>query len=336
MRLQVSHLMLTGYRSSNDLASRPVLALDFGGTKLAAGIVVPAEGKLLGETRANTPPGGAQSSLRAMVTLASEARSQCDARRPRAVGVSFGGPVDSSGKIVVRSLHVAGWENFHLARHLEDTLGLPVYLDNDANAAALGEWRFGAGQGAQCVVYYTISTGVGGGIVFDGAIFRGAQGVAGELGHVVIDRDGPLCPCGHRGCVEALCAGPAIAARAEALLASHGPHEAPLLWKLRRHHGALSAKLVAEAARGGDVIARKVWHDVGRDLALGIADVANVLNPEAIVLGGGVAQAGELLFGPLLATLPEHVYPDAMKGLKVVPAALGEQVALFGAAALTF
>lgn len=310
-----------------------VLALDFGGTKLAAGIVDLDRSALVASDRISTPPGGAPASLDAMLGMARELLRGAERRGIRGVGVSFGGPVDAERNVVLRSLHVQGWEAFPIGAALASALHLDVALDNDANAAALGEWRFGAGRGASHMLYYTVSTGVGGGIISGGRLLRGARGVAGELGHVVVDRDGPRCPCGNRGCVEALCAGPAIARRALAALEGRmegrsllAPGGVPI--------DPMTAEIVADAARRGDDLALRVMGEVARDLATGIGAAVSALNPEVVVVGGGVSRAGPVLFDPLLRALPPFVFPASREGLDVRPAALGEHTGLFGAAAL--
>ena len=194
--------------------NNPILALDFGGTKLSAAVIndVPTnERPRWLEVRREFTPGGADATyeLAAMLRLA---RELLGGRMPAAVGVSFGGPVDFSSGTVRLSHHVAGWENFPLQARLRETFGAPAAVDNDANVAALGEHRFGAGRGVADLMYVTVSTGVGGGWVLGGRPWRGHDGMAGEIGHTVVDPAGPLCLCGKRGCVERLASGPYMAA----------------------------------------------------------------------------------------------------------------------------
>lgn len=310
-----------------------VLALDFGGTKLAAGVVDLEREALVASSRIPTPPGGAPASMDAMLGMARALLGGVERRGLRGVGVSFGGPVDADATVVLRSLHVEGWEAFPIGDALREALHLDVALENDANAAALGEWRFGAGRGAAHLLYYTVSTGVGGGIISGGRLVRGARGVAGELGHIVVDRDGPLCPCGNRGCVEALCAGPAIARRA--LAAIERPTEGKtLLAPGGVPRNPMTAKIVADAARRGDELSLRVMREVARDLATGIGAAVSALNPAVVVVGGGVSRAGPVLFEPLLRALPAFVFAASREGLEVRRAALGEHTGLFGAAAL--
>lgn len=312
---------------------RLCLALDFGGTKLAAGLVNLDGGTLVTHVRAPTPVGGgAAGSLRTMFQLGDAALQGLAGRPLHGAGVSFGGPVDAATGTVLRSLHVAGWDQVPLASLVSGHFGVVARMDNDANAAALGEWRFGVGRGSRCMAYYTLSTGVGGGIILGGTLFHGATGVAGELGHVIVDRNGPPCPCGNRGCVEALCSGPAIARRArEAVAQSSLP---TLLRDVGGGEASFTAATVAAAASQGDAVALAVWREVADDLAVGMGNVVNVLNLDRIVIGGGVAQAGTLLLEPLRAALPRYVFPAAYEPLDVRLSCFGGTSGLYGAAAL--
>ena len=207
------------------IASGLCLALDFGGTKLAAGLVNWRTGEVLRQARCATVGSrGARGQIADMLGLVEGELGLAGAGRPAidAVGVSFGGPVDTGRGIVLQSHHVEGWEGLPLAAELGATFHCPVYLENDANAVALGEYRYGAGRGARTVVYITVSTGIGGGIVLEGELWRGSHGVAGEVGHMVVRPGGPLCTCGNRGCLESLASGPSIARRAREALAGGG------------------------------------------------------------------------------------------------------------------
>jgi glucokinase len=279
-----------------------ILALDFGGTKLAAGLV-DAAGAVVAERRCPSPP-DAGGGYAAMLAMARELLAEAPAR-PAACGVSFGGLVAADGRTVRLSMHVAGWEQAPLAAWVERDLGLPCAVANDADAAALGEQRFGAGRGAALLLYLTVSTGVGGGVVAGGQLFRGAHALAGEVGHQCLDPHGPPCPCGRNGCLEALASGRAIA----------------------RAAGMPDAL----AAAAGDPAARQAWDTAMGWLGIGVANAANILNPDRVVIGGGVAGAGELLLGPVRAVAAARCLdPD----LRVELAALGPRTGLAGAAAV--
>lgn len=305
-----------------------VLGLDFGGTKLAAGLVDLAHGAVLARRALPTPvAGGAAASLDAMLAMARELMA--GAPSPvRGVGVSFGGPVAADGRTVRLSMHVAGWENLPLADRVEDTLGLPAAVANDGDAAALAEFHFGAGRGVQHLLYLTVSTGIGGGIIIGGRLHRGERAWAGEAGHQALKPDGPPCPCGRNGCLEALASGLSIAR--EARLRLRGAEGASSTLSAIPPD-ALTAQHVAEAAAAGDALARAVWNEAMGWLGVGIASAANLLNPGRVVLGGGLTRAGALLFDPVRHVVARRAMDPE---LTVVPAALGDDVGILGGAAL--
>ncbi len=302
-----------------------VLSLDFGGTKLAAGLVRLGSGDVVAAARCPTP-GDASAGYAAMLGMARELLTQ-SAEPVCAVGVSFGGPVEADGRTVRRSMHVPGWEAMPLANRLEADLALPATIANDADAAALAEQRYGAGRAIAHLLYLTVSTGIGGGIVIDGKIHRGARAWAGEIGHQVLDPDGPPCDCGRNGCLEALASGRAVARAAQAILAHAGTVDS-----LLRRHATITARDVTAAATAGDPAAQAVWGAAMTWLGIGIANAANILNPTRVIIGGGLTNAGPLLFEPVRQTVARRALdPD----LEIVPAALGEHVGLPAGAAVT-
>jgi glucokinase len=364
-----------------------IIGLDFGGTKLAAGLVNSSSGLVAAAARQPTPPGGAAASLAAMLDLA---RSLLDAqsatadhrplttdhpfdyaqgRRPPTaedrgsksedrgspdgsasssildprssnqssvvgrrssvvgVGVSFNGPVAADGRTVRRSMHIPGWDDFALAERLERELGAPTLIANDADAAALAEQRFGAGRGARHLLYLTISTGIGGGVIVDGRLHRGERAWAGEVGHMPLVPDGPPCACGRQGCLEALASGLSIARAARQRLRS-ATHSSRLQ---SLPADQITARDVAAAAAQGDELARAVWEEAMGWLGLGVAAAVNLLDPGRVVLGGGLTHAGALLFDPVRRVVAARALdPD----VEVVPAALGDDVGILGGAAL--
>jgi len=311
--------------------ARRVLSLDLGGTKLAVGVVNDA-GEALAERLRLTP---AQTSpaqvIQALLDMAEEAVQEVESGWSglAGVGISFGGPVDFAAGRTLTCHHLPGWESIPLRDEVADRLGLPAIMDNDANVAALGEARFGAARGRRHVLYLTVSTGIGGGLVLDGRPYRGAHSQAGEIGHIIIAPTGPPCTCGRRGCLEALASGPAIARAArEALRAG----EASSLAALPR--GELTARDVAQAADAGDELARGIMHAAGEALGVAIAAAANLLDPDIVVIGGGVSQAGDLLLAPAREALAAHAVTDIARRIEVVPGQLGPRGALLGAAAL--
>lgn len=306
-----------------------ILALDFGGTKLAAASLLAGQQNFLSRAVAYTAfPKSSKIDRETMLSLA---RTVLKGARPSAIGVSFGGPVRENG-VVVLSHHVSGWEDFPLSNWLSEYFDAPVAVENDANAAALGEWCYGAGQGIKYLFYATISTGIGGGIVIDGSIYRGADNLAGELGHMVIDPNGPLCSCGRKGCLEVLASGPAIARRVRELIDAW-PSEGRILRMFAGENlQNLSAREVSAAAQLGDRLALAVLQAAGEAIGLGLAQVITLLNPERIVLGGGVIKAGTLLLEPIVNAAKKYAFPGAR--VEIVTSKLGDDAPLWGAAIL--
>lgn len=320
---------------------RLLLALDFGGTKLTAGLAAAGERGWRAHRMVPSPPGSnAQSDLEIMMGLARDLLASPPSiplnsggdRGGAAVGVSFGGLVDAARGLVLLSHHVPGWEKFPLRDWLQDRFGVPAAVDNDANAGALGEHRFGAGQGYDSLMYITVSTGVGGGWILHGQPWRGADGMAGEIGHVVVDPDGPLCLCGKRGCVERLASGPYIAQRALEWLKAQ-PDRGHILRVLAGGDlNAITAKLVAQAAAQGDELAWEALEIAAWALGVGIGNAANLVNPACFVLGGGVTKAGQRFWEVVRRTAHQTALPEVH--FDVVPAALGDDAPLWGAIAL--
>lgn len=297
-----------------------VLGLDFGGTKLTAGVVDGLQGNVVDRLCIPTPP-DARQSLSAMLVLGQSLLSKMSPASVMGIGVSFGGLVCVDQRTVRISHHVAGWENFPLAEVLEQQFGLPAWVLNDADAAALGEHRFGAGQGVSNLLYLTVSTGIGAGIILEGDLYRGEHALAGEIGHMVLQPGGLLCPCGRHGCLEALASGRSVARQMEARLARNVASD----W----NKVEVTAKKVAEAAAAGDPLALAVWEEAMRWLGIGIANAANLLNPGRVVIGGGLSHAGGLLFQPVQAIVRQYALDPR---LEVIPARLGDDANLVGAA----
>jgi glucokinase len=298
------------------------LSFDFGGTKLSAGVVDGAALRLVApdwraRRRVFSPPSAdASYDIATMIGLGRELLAEENGRLT-AIGVSFGGPADFRSGLVRLSHHVPGWENVPLQAQLEAEFAVPVRLDNDANAAALGEYRFGAGRGADSLLYVTVSTGVGGGWVLNGRLWRGHEGLAGEIGHTVVDPAGPECLCGKRGCVERLASGPYMAAD----LAARGVVDGPI-----------TGQRVAELAAQGQPDALEILRRGAWALGVGLGNAANLLNPERIILGGGVTKSGDLWWRMVEETAVATTLPEIH--CAILPAALGDDAPLWGAVAL--
>ncbi|MGF2039962.1 MAG: ROK family protein [Nostoc sp. CmiVER01] len=313
-----------------------ILALDFGGTKLAAATVNVGSRKWLRYERRLSPANAnASTDLEIMRSLI---YSLLEDTKPAAIGVSFGGPVDTSTGMVRLSHHVAGWENIPLKGLLEEEFGIPVGVDNDANVAALGEHRFGAGQGYDSLFYITVSTGVGGGWILNGQPWRGTGGMAGEIGHIVVDPAGPVCLCGKRGCVERLASGPYMAQNVREILQKESSSRQVrqggevLRGLVGDDLTLLTGQLVSEAAAAGDNLAKEVLHKAAWALGVGIGNVANLMNPQRFVLGGGVMKAGENFWQVVRQVARETALPEV--NFEIVSAILGDDAPLWGGVAI--
>lgn len=307
-----------------------ILALDFGGTKHAAATVAFGERQWQQNRRVlSRPLGDASTDLAMMRSLVQDL---LHGEKPGAIGVSFGGPVDAATGTVRLSHHVRGWENTPLREMLEAEFGVPVSVDNDANVAALGEHRFGAGQKFSSLLYITVSTGIGGGWILNGHPWRGAEGMAGEIGHMVIDPAGPLCLCGKRGCLERLASGPYIAQQAEEWLRLHPLQGSVLRTLVRDSREVIDAQIVSQAAAQKDEVAKKVLERAGWAMGVGIGNVANLINPQRFVLGGGVTKAGDQFWQVVRRVAKETALPEVH--FDIVPAGLGDEAPLWGAVAL--
>ncbi len=309
-----------------------ILALDFGGTKLAAATVNLGSRQWLGYERRFSPvDANANTDLEIMRSLI---HSLLQDTKPTAIGVSFGGPVDATTGTVRLSHHVAGWENIPLKDLLEQEFNVPAYVDNDANVAALGEHRFGAGQGYNSLFYITVSTGVGGGWILNNQPWRGAGGMAGEIGHIVVDPAGPVCLCGKRGCVERLASGPYMAQNAREVLAQTPSRTAGKILRnlVEDNLELLTGKLISDAAAAGDDLAQDILRQSAWALGVGIGNIANLINPQLFILGGSVTKAGTQWWEILRQVARETALPEI--DFEIVPAALGDDAPLWGAVAL--
>jgi glucokinase len=247
----------------------------------------------------------------------------------RCFGVGAPGPLDPVAGVVFEAPNLPGWKNLPLKAKLTNRLGWPVVIGNDANMAALGEWQHGAGRGTTNLIYLTISTGVGGGVITNGELLLGHRGLAAELGHLTVQPDGPRCGCGQRGHLEAVASGTAIA-RAARQRIDDGEDSA-----LAGLDEPLTAELVGRAAQAGDELAAAVIREAAEWLGLALASFAHLFNPEVFVLGGGVSQLGALLFDPIQQSLQNNIMdPSYLDGLQILPAALGDDAGLVGAMVL--
>ncbi|MBV6431612.1 MAG: putative fructokinase [Bryobacteraceae bacterium] len=275
------------------------LVIDVGGTKFTVA-VFKDQRIILRDTRATDREAGRDWMLGQIATMAGHWAKHVPLDR---CGIGFGGPVDYPSQRVALSTHAGGWRDFDFPAWVRETLHVPAVMDNDANVGALGEAAFGAGQGCDPLFYMTLSTGIGGGIIQNQRVWRGADSWAGEIGHLTIRPDGPECLCGARGCLERMCCG---------------------LW-LERDHGKPAYELLEDEAFTRRYVV---------DLALGLKSCIMLLNPARIVIGGGIAKAGDRLFEPLRGELRKQITAWSRARIEVVPAALGDDSILYGALVL--
>lgn len=265
------------------------------------------------------------------VILDSMEQTDCARRDFIGIGVGAPGPLDRERGIVLVAPNL-GWKDFPLAQRIQKRLNLPTTLDNDANCATFGEWWQGAARGGRNVVGITIGTGIGGGLIINGALYHGSSDMAGEIGHTTIDLNGRHCKCGNYGCLEAYASAPAIATRArEVLVREEGESAIPAM--VEGNFDNITARIVYDAAKLGDPIASEIVRDTARYLGAGVANLLNIFNPDIVVLAGGVAEAGDALFVPLRAEVRRRAFSPAVNAMKIVPGSLPGTAGVVGAVA---
>jgi glucokinase len=311
------------------VSARLAIGVDAGGTKVAGLLVDVSAGEILDRRHVDTPAADAEASAQTIVSMAQDlAKGHQDVL---ALGVGAAGIVSLEG--VMRYAPNVAWREFPLKERIHSAVGLPTLVDNDANVAAWGEFRFGAGRGSNDMLLVTVGTGIGGGIVAGGKLFRGAHGFAAEIGHIIVEPGGPICGCGNRGCWEQVASG-----RAVGRLGREAAQDRPdsLLAELAGGDpDAVTGPVVTTAAKRGDDIAVAVLAEVGRRLGEGIAGLVNVIDPDIVVVGGGVIDAGELLLEPARRSFRESVEaPEHRPEVPIVAAALGNDAGAVGAADL--
>ena len=313
-----------------------VVGVDIGGTKLAT-VVADTAGNILNKVRKPTlAERGPEYALQLLFDMVHETIELAGLERTAisAIGVSCGGPLDTETGIVYSPPNLPGWDALPLKSQLESEFEIPVTIENDANASALAEYRFGGGRGYNAVLYMTMSTGIGGGIVLDGQVYHGANDSAGEVGHQILLPDGPLCGCGKRGCLEALCSGPAIARRAQAAVRNEKAAATALLDLAGGRVEDLRSEHVLAAARHGDALALQLVEETAYYMGWGIANLVNILNPDIVLLGTIAVAAGDLLLNPIRKTVSEFAMTRPAEAVKIAPAQLGEALGDLAAVAL--
>ncbi len=314
---------------------KKVLAFDLGGTKFAFGVVA-ENGEVLGSDKIETlAKQGPEQAIQRVNLAAQSLLQKLDIKSEELIGIGIAspGPLDISKGCVDGSPNLPGWTGYSIEQGLSTFFNLPARIDNDANAAALGEYKFGAGKNKKNMVYLTVSTGIGGGVIVDGRLMRGANGNAAELGHLTLNINGPACPCGANGCFEMYASGTAIARRTREAIQAGALSQilslAGSLEKITTYH-------ILDALQKEDELAKKIWNETTEYLGRGLAVVINTFNPELIVVGGGVTAAGELLFKPVREKALRYAFPRLAAVCSIVPAGLGSNVGVVGAAACAF
>ena len=300
------------------------VAVDIGGTQIRVAVYEPDSIKPIVQQRTRslgTEPG-------VYDRLEQAIESVWPKEKVAAIGIASPGPLDPHTGQILATPNIPEWHNFPLTSKLSQHFDVPTYLDNDANMAALAEWQYGAGKGHQDLIYLTISTGIGGGVITNGCLLQGFHGMGAELGHMIIDPDGPPCGCGRRGHVESFCSGPSIARYVKEQL-KEGQNSS-LKAQLN-----ITAAQIAEAARAGDTLAISAFERSGHYLGIAVANYLAIFDPSILIFGGWVSQVGELLFKPFEESLRKHTFhPHYLDDLVITKAALGDDAGLLGALAL--
>jgi glucokinase len=315
--------------------ARYALAVDIGGTKILTALVRD-DGTVTARSRVETPA-DVEPVVDAVVATVGQVLGAGVAPQDQivAAGVGAPGPMNPETGVVYEPPNIRGWHDVPLGALLTERLGMRVWVENDANAAAVAEWWIGAGRGVSDLIYVTVSTGIGGGIIIGDRLVRGVSGTAGEVGHMTIDVNGPPCPCRRgNGHLEALATGPAIARMARETV--EAGKRSVLLEMAGGRPEAITAAMVETAARDGDQVASEVFARAATYLGIGMANLLNIFNPERIVIGGGVSKAGEMLFEPVRRVALERAFERPGRDAEIVPAALGDDVGVVGAAAVAF
>lgn len=309
------------------------LGLDLGGTKILTGLA-DSSGEIISRSRRETEAElGEDKIIANMIATIEDVLNKAGVEKDKikALGIGSPGPLDAEKGIIIENANLP-WKNVPLVAKMEEALNIKTLLKNDANAAALGEKWFGAGKNVDNMVYITISTGIGGGAVIKEKLFTGVNDNACEIGHTIIDPNGPLCGCGNHGCLESFSSGTAIAKKAQKAAAAG--KSKTLLELANNKVEEIDAAVCAEAAEKGDKTAEKIYQDAGYHLGIGLANVVNIFNTEKIILGGGVMNASELFLDEALQTMEDIALSGPLEMVSVQKAELGSDIGLMGAIAV--
>ena len=312
-----------------------VVGVDMGGTKILAA-VISAEGEIVQQAkRATKPKKGPEEVIERITRCIREAidSAELNPSQIRAIGIGSPGPLDPETGVIIFAPNL-GWSNVPLKAKLEANLSIPTFVDNDVNVGTLGEYAFGAGQGVKNLVGIFVGTGIGGGIILDGKLFHGVNKTAGEVGHMIVEAKGPRCGCGNFGCLEAVASRTAITRDLQKAILKKGKKS-----KLTELNGGnldlIRSKAIARAVKQGDKPTIKVVQRAAKYLGISVASIVHFLNPEMVVLGGGVVEAmGDSLLDPIRHAAAEYALPTTMDGVQIVAATLGDNAGVIGASVL--
>ena len=311
----------------------PVLAVDLGGTKILTALVS-RNGGIMARERCLTLADEGPTPVIERLLSAIDSILRLESLKPSemdSISIAAAGAVDLEKGLVTLSPNLSGWHNIPLGEVVRERYGGKVFLVNDASAAALGEHRFGSGKGVKNLVFLTIGTGIGGGIIINGKLYQGLSGSAGEIGHMTLDMNGPRCTCGNIGCLETLASGTAMAREARHRL--NQGEKSSLQNLVAGRIDNITAEEIGVAARGGDALALDIITRAGAYLGAGMVNLVNIFNPEMVIVGGGVAKLGELLLEPARRVVRERAFPVSAQAVRIVTARLGEEAGIHGAAA---
>jgi len=316
--------------------AKPVLAIDLGGTKIMAAIIS-HQGQVVAKEYYPTLAGeGPQSVIDRILSAIDHLLRvrNMDLSQLHSISIAAAGAIDLDKGVVTLSPNLPGWRDIPLRDIVSGKYKVKTYIINDASAAALGEHHFGAGRGVNNLIYLTVGTGIGGGIIINGELYLGPSGSAGEIGHTTVDVNGPRCNCGNIGCLEMLASGTAMAR--EAIRRISRGERSILTEMVEGKIENITAEKVGVAAQGGDSLASEVISQAATYLGVGMVNLVNIFNPEMIIVGGGVAQMGDLLLDPARQVVKERAFQLSVRAVRVVPARLGDDAGVLGAAVFAY
>jgi len=310
----------------------PVLAIDLGGTKIITALISHECQMIAREYCPTLADEGPESVVGRMISAADHLLNlrNISPSQLSSLSIASAGIIDMEKGVITSSPNLPGWHDIPLRGIIEERYKISTFLLNDASAAALGEHRFGAGKGANNLIYITVSTGIGGGIIINGKLYLGSSGSAGEIGHATVDVNGPGCDCGNTGCLEVLASGTAVAR--EAIRRISRGESSSLTEMVAGKIEDITAEKVSLAAQDGDSLASEVISKAAGYLGAGVVNLVNIFNPEVIIIGGGMAKMGDLLFDPVRQAVRERAFQLSAQAVRIVPAQLGDDVSVFGAA----